>query len=113
MKHSNWSSFWLAMKALPDQNLESLRTLTTYFTNNASRMNYGDYLRRGLCIGSGLVESSCKRIVSQRLKGAGMRWSVLGGEVIARLRGFLLGNEWEEFVTFWNRQWLKTATSPL
>ena len=44
MKRSAWSDFWSAMKALPQQNLESLRILTTYFTNNASRMDYGEAL---------------------------------------------------------------------
>jgi hypothetical protein len=65
-------------------------------------MDYGDYRSRHLDIGLGLVESSCKRVVSQRLKGAGMRWSVLGGEVIARLRGFFFGNELDAFFAFWN-----------
>jgi hypothetical protein len=113
MKRSLWSCFWQAIEALARPDLESISRLKTYFGNNSSRMDYGEYLRRGLCIGSGLAESSCKRVVSQRLKGAGMRWSVPGGEVIARLRGFFLGNEWEQFVTFWNRRAFQSATSPL
>jgi hypothetical protein len=113
MKRSSWGSFWESIAGLNRPDLESVSRLKTYFGNNASRMDYGDYLRRGLCIGSGLAESSCKRIVSQRLKGSGMRWSVVGGEVIARLRGFLLGNELDAFFAFWSRRLFQSATSPL
>jgi Uncharacterised protein family (UPF0236) len=113
MKRSSWGSFWESIEGLNRSDLESVSRLKTYFGNNASRMDYGDYLRRGLCIGSGLAESSCKRIVSQRLKGSGMRWSAVGGEVIARLRGFLLGNELDAFFAFWNHRLFQPATSPL
>ena len=113
MKHSSWGSFWESIEELNRSDLESVSRLKTYFGNNASRMDYGHYLRRGLCIGSGLAESSCKRIVSQRLKGSGMRWSAVGGEVIARLRGFLLGNELDAFFAFWSRRLFQPATSPL
>ena len=113
MKRSCWGIFWEAIQALNCPDLESVSRLKTYFGNNASRMDYGSYLKRGLCIGSGLAESSCKRVVSQRLKGSGMRWSVCGGEVIARLRGFFLGNELDAFFAFWKRRTFQPATSPL
>ncbi|WP_309709042.1 ISKra4 family transposase [Armatimonas sp.] len=113
MKSSFWSRFWEAIEALDRPDLESVSRLKTYFGNNASRMDYGDYLRRHLCIGSGLAESSCKRIVSQRLKGSGMRWSGVGGEVIARLRGFFFSNELDAFFAFWSRRAFEPATSPL
>jgi Uncharacterised protein family (UPF0236) len=113
MKRSSWGNFWDSIEALGRSDLESISRLKTYFGNNASRMDYGDYLRRGFCIGSGLAESSCKRIVSQRLKGSGMRWSVCGGEVIARLRGFFFGNELDAFFAFWSHHSLQPATSPL
>ena len=113
MNRSAWDSFWSAIDAFNRPDLESVSRLKTYFGNHASRMDYGDYLGRHLCIGSGLAESSCKRVVSQRLKGSGMRWSVVGGEVIARLRGFFLGNELDTFFAFWRSRAFGTATSPL
>ena len=48
----------------------------TYFTNNQGRMRYNEYRRKGYHIGSGIVESACKHVVGQRLKQAGMTWSV-------------------------------------
>ena len=109
---SRFGKHWEAL-TLKYDSLKSVSRLKTYFGNHASRMDYGDYLRRHLCIGSGLAESSCKRVVSQRLKGSGMRWSVVGGEVIARLRGFFLDNELDAFFTFWSRRAFESATSPL
>ena len=113
LKRSQWSAFWAAIEALGQPTLQSLLNLRTYFANHASRMHYAAYLKAGLCIGSGLAESSCKRIVTQRLKGAGMHWSAKGAQVIARLRAFLLGGEWNEFTNFWNGYRFRAPTSPL
>jgi hypothetical protein len=41
---------------------------------------------RGLFVGSGVVEASCKTIVAQRLKQAGMHWTVAGADAIIALR---------------------------
>ena len=45
---------------------------------NKDRMRYDVYRKRGLPVGSGVVESACKRIVGNRLKWAGYRWSKAG-----------------------------------
>ncbi len=41
-----------------------------YFLNNAPRMRCRWFRSRGLLVGSGVVEASCKTIVGQRLKQA-------------------------------------------
>ena len=74
-----------------------------YFQNNRERMDYPRYLALGLQVGSGAVESACKQVVSQRLKGAGMRWLEAGAQTVARLRCLLLGGEWQAFVRHWNQ----------
>jgi hypothetical protein len=50
----------------------------TYFTHNATRMHYDQYRVAGYLIGSGTVESSCKQIVTQRLKCSGAQWIIPG-----------------------------------
>lgn len=57
-----------------------------YFTRNAARMQYPLFRQQGLPIGSGAVESSAKRLVQQRMKRAGMRWSEAGAHAILQLR---------------------------
>ena len=57
---------------------EQLETVLTYFGNNVHRMAYPEYLAEGWHIGGGVVESACKTVVGQRLKGPGMRWGEEG-----------------------------------
>lgn len=64
-----------------------------YYRNNAERMRYRRYVRRGLFIGSGVIEAGCKHIVGQRLKQSGMRWSVEGLRSILHLRLAVLNGQ--------------------
>jgi len=59
-----------------------------YFRANQHRMRYADHRERGLPIGSGVVESACKTLVTQRMKNSGMRWGPDGGQAILNLRGW-------------------------
>jgi hypothetical protein len=40
----------------------------------------------GLFVGSGVVEASCKSVIGQRLKQAGMHWTASGAGAIIALR---------------------------
>jgi hypothetical protein len=66
-----------------------------YFEDNRSRMDYPRYRALKLCIGSGMVESSCKHVVGERLKGTGMRWDDSGAENILALRCHDLNDRWD------------------
>lgn len=81
------------------QKLETIRTALRYFTRNRQRMDYAEYRRRGLPIGSGVVEAACKTVVGHRLKRSGMRWSIEGGQSILNLRTVVLSRRWDYF---WN-----------
>jgi hypothetical protein len=63
-----------------------------YFEKNKGRMLYATLKSNGYHIGSGLVESACKTIVTQRLKQSGMRWSESGAEHMVHLRSFLMSD---------------------
>jgi len=71
----------------------------TYYRNHSARMNYPEYLQRGWQIGSGSVESACKRLINQRLNMGGMRWSAHGGDALANLRALLFSDadQWDAF----------------
>ena len=69
----------------------------TYFTHNAARMAYPQFVARQFPIGSGAVESSCKCLVEARLKQAGMRWSVPGRHALASLRALHRSGRWAAF----------------
>jgi hypothetical protein len=57
-----------------------------YFRKNRKRMAYASIKQRGLPIGSGVVEAANKTLVTVRMKRAGARWSIDGGQAILTLR---------------------------
>lgn len=71
-----------------------------YFQKNRGRMLYATLKDNGYHIGSGLVESACKTIVTQRLKQSGMRWSEPGAEDMVHLRSFLLSDRSADIACF-------------
>ena len=77
--------------------VDEIQSNITYFTNNKERMRYNQYKAKGYQIGSGTVESACKHIVSQRLKQAGMTWSIQGADAIIQLRILWKNGEWHKF----------------
>ncbi len=80
---------------------ETYRRTVQYFRNHEHRMDYPRYVRNGWQIGSGPVESACKTVVGNRLKGGGMRWGEEGAGAVCHLRGLYLSEPvcWE---SFWN-----------
>jgi hypothetical protein len=68
----------------------------TYFRNQRQRMHYAAYQRQRLPIGSGVVEAACKTLVTQRLKGSGMAWTLAGGQAILTLRSLLQSGRWDQ-----------------
>jgi len=57
-----------------------------YFRKNKARMAFAAIKARKLPIGSGVVEAANKTLVSVRMKRAGSRWSIAGGQAILTLR---------------------------
>jgi hypothetical protein len=72
-----------------------------YFTNNAARMRYDQYRAKDYLIGSGTVESSCKQIVTQRLKCSGAQWIIPGAVDTAKARAAWLSEEWNPVCMRW------------
>ena len=77
---------------------ESLR----YLTNNAPRMRYDLYRRKGLPIMTSAVESTIK-MINRRVKGSEKFWSESGAEAILQLRADYL-SETEPMKRFWEQR---------
>jgi hypothetical protein len=67
-----------------------------YLRTRTGHMQYAEFRRLGLPIGSGVTEAACKTVFTQRLKLSGMRWSGPGAQTILNLRVILLSNVWPE-----------------
>jgi hypothetical protein len=82
---------------------ESIKKLESYLKSNATRIDYKNYLEKGYMIGSGVVESSNKVVITKRMKQGGMHWSMKGAQAIGSLRAVYCSdnNEWEDY---WNQR---------
>jgi hypothetical protein len=67
----------------------------TYFRNQRPRMHYAEYVRKKLPIASGVMEASCKTLVTQRLKRSGMAWTQPGGQAVLTLRSLIQSDRWQ------------------
>ena len=83
----------------------TLGEVTRYFTNQSHRMDYPKYVSKGWAIGSGPIESACKTVVGQRMKGAGMRWGEAGADSVAHLRALFKSGDRQ-----WDAYWQPPAT---
>jgi hypothetical protein len=70
-----------------------------YFLNNAPRMRYRWFRSRGLFVGSGVVEASCKSLIGARLKQSGMHWRLRGADAIITLRAQEASRHWNDICT--------------
>lgn len=77
--------------------IEAIQDAVTYYTNNQHRMNYPAYRERGLQLGSGTIESSCKRAVKARLDQAGMTCTVEGARPVLKARAAYLSRHGDDF----------------
>ena len=89
-------SFRYYLGRLSRKNKAALQTELTYFLNQRPRMDYATYLEQGLPIASGVIEATCKTLVTQRMKCSGMRWGMVGGQAILSLRSVIQSDRWPQ-----------------
>lgn len=64
----------------------------------ARRLMYDVYRSWRLPMGSGAIESTIRRVINLRLKGAGIFWTEENAEAVFQLRAAVLSDRWEEIV---------------
>lgn len=87
--------YYVEVKELKGSARKDALVQRTFFARNKQRMPYADFRRRGLPIGSGVVEAACKSLVKTRLCRSGMRWTRRGGQHILNLRTHIKSGRWE------------------
>lgn len=103
LEHGNLPALCRSLEAVAARSLATApeaatlaRKTQAYFTQRATQCAYPRFVAAGYHIGSGLAESACKRFGTDRMKGAGMRWTVPGAQQVATLRMYLLSDRWNE-----------------
>jgi hypothetical protein len=76
------------------RNSKAIRTHRDYFIKNQNRMAYAKLLAMKLPIGSGAIESTVRRVVNLRLKGASIFWCRASAEAILLLRSYYKAGRW-------------------
>jgi len=67
-----------------------------YLRKRIRFLDYCEYRRNHLPIGSGVTEAACKTVFTQRLKLSGMTWKRQGGQWIVDLRVVHLSGIWPQ-----------------
>lgn len=76
---------------------EQIQREIDYFDRNRERMRYAEFRRRGLFIGTGVMEAGCKTLIGRRCKQSGMKWTVRGANSIIALRCCQMSGRWESY----------------
>ena len=77
-----------SLQALPRQkkSYATGKKLLAYLRKNQQRMQYHEFIEKGLLIGSGAIESAHRDVLQERMKLSGQRWTVAGFQQMAQLR---------------------------
>ena len=76
---------------------DKIQAEAAYFEKNTPRMQYPEFRRQHLFVGSGVIEAGCKTVIGCRLKRSGMFWTVRGANAIIALRCCHLNGRFEDY----------------
>lgn len=71
-----------------------------YLIRRRAYMRYGEALRDGLPIATGVIEGACRHLARDRLDCCGARWSLVGAEAVLKLRSLRLSGDFDDYWTF-------------
>lgn len=100
LRHEGYDAFWEKLcqlrTGLRGGKRASVDRLMHYVAERKDMMNYVEWERCGLHIGSGPVESMCK-VTTQRIKGPGMRWDAGNAEAMMALEALHQSGLWDHY----------------
>lgn len=90
---------------------EEMKKDVDYWSRNRERMRYAKLRSQTVPIGSGAVESSVRRVINLRMKGASIFWTEEHAEGVLHLRAHAKSGRWDEVETavLSHARWRPTA----
>jgi hypothetical protein len=85
---------------LDDKQLAIVHDTADYLRDYARYMRYGEAIRDGLPIATGVIEGACRYLVKDRMDRTGARWSLKGGEAVLRLRALRASGDFDAYWAF-------------
>ncbi|MCA9071990.1 MAG: hypothetical protein KDA84_23845 [Planctomycetaceae bacterium] len=76
---------------------KALDKLLRYLGSRKEITDYPRYRKNEWQIGSGMIESTARQLVGQRLKGPGMHWAPEGATAVTALRAQRINQVWHQF----------------
>lgn len=77
--------------------LAAVRDAADYLQDYAPYMRYGEALRWGVPIATGVVEGACRYLVKDRMDRGGARWTLDGAEAVLRLRALRASGDFDAY----------------
>ncbi|MCK5661877.1 MAG: hypothetical protein KAI17_00250 [Thiotrichaceae bacterium] len=91
---------------------KKLITELNYFRNNRHRMKYAEAIEKNYPIGSGVTEATCKTLITQRMKCAGMRWDIKGGQGVLTARSLVQSEQFDKGWEILSANYIKKINLP-
>jgi hypothetical protein len=97
--------WWAARHKKPELSVEAHKAIDKAcdYLSDRSRtrlMHYGEALRDGLPIATGVIEGACRYLVKDRMDRTGARWSLTGAEAVLRLRALRASGDFDAYWPF-------------
>lgn len=83
---------------------ENIDKCADYLLKNKPRLQYGEALKNGYPIASGVIEGACRHLINDRLDITGARWSLKGAEAILKLRSLKSSGDFNDYWDFHKKQ---------
>jgi hypothetical protein len=69
----------------------------SYLCKYRNHIRYGEAIRDGLPIATGVIEGACRYLVRDRMDRTGARWSLDGAEAVLQLRALRANGDFDEY----------------
>ena len=100
VKHEGYERLWKDLSQLRKQTRGVKRRevdrLMAYVSDRRKMIRYPEFIAKGWQIGSGPMESQC-RVLSDRVRGSGMRWDADNAEAVMALEAIEQSNQWPQY----------------